>query len=1547
MPGDDTRGPGRDRDLEATAASPAGPRDAPRPALDLTDIPGAATFAGGATATPDHDPDRTLDSPGRTRTPAPARLSPMELQGTQATSGATMLAGRPSLTENHQRIGRYAVLSKLGEGGMGAVYSAYDEELDRRVAIKLVRESVTGDTIGHSRMQREAQALARLSHPNVVQVHDVGNHNSQVFIAMEFVRGMTLSDWEARIDPSTPDAIRRLLDMYIQAGRGLAAAHQSELVHRDFKPDNVLVGDDGRARVLDFGLAATANHHHDAQQSVAIRMAPTDLLSSELTRTGSVMGTPNYMAPEQFLARPSDARTDQFSFCVALYGALHGESPFDGNTFATRQAAVVGGVPRPPPPDTRVPAWLRAILLRGLQRRPEDRHPSMDALLAALSHDPEAARRRRLRVAALALALLTAGALVLYGALVGWSAWQHHQVEALADARLTAMEASITELSAAGNTAEVERVFSAFVQLPEHRDTEALALAWRRRAEREAAAARHDSAVDAYAASYAVATSHEQQVTALVALVRFFADRQLWDGLVQAVATLERRAPEALGGSGLLDVRVAAAVARGDLGGAGALLATGPTTPRNAATRRLVDALAHAHPTRLKNLAVVPGHATNDSELAFFSARERLERVRADLDLTPIATYPTNLQQLVTLVRGGDAPPLFVGFDGPAKENVLVEALGTQLVERLRWKDFVHLGSVVHDLDRDGTPEIYVGTGPYSRHLLELVKDEGGAWSTRQASPMLDARNSDISTLDAADLDGDGTPELVAGLGAWRAYEIHVLRRDAASGLLRTVTRHKLGNTNAVLVRRGDGPPQIAVWKGDNDINPLLFPPESPRGAPGGLHMFRLVDDRLEPTVSYPMPAGVQIGASIPLAGDLDGDGRDEVVVLRNLHNPRQLAASVSTLIFTEDPEGGLTCLPLAHVHPLALHDLDRDGDAELLIRLPADEVWILGAGAARLPALIQDRGLAAEPPSAGKFTLAWGHAEELVGMGLDAQAAAAFVDIADLAAADPPLAARALLRAGQLNEALGRDGQAAPLYARAAAEPALTEEAGLSALRAYLRRGERDAGRALLDQLLSRAAAVPEAAVRALTAARDDLREPDARIEIDFAAPLDPRWHIHQPLAVLRDAPSATLHVDVIGPGALATLPITWLGGATTIEVDLDLRRVEWGEGLEISLATPDRGSTLGVGSESLGGTGDQTVNVSCRAPAYGLGTRTPIDLDHPGEPGRHIVRTVLDPVRREASCTIIGPDGREVFYSRTPLHSDITLERAAELRIASAHSSHPAGWISADLRRITVVGATVRDDETSEPLGATRHTLVEGHLADALAALDAPGALTVLDARTRVRATFWRIFTLARLGRWDEAAAALGPILNDASVSEFIVGPLNLMMRTMPDAAAALLRAAGPPGSHRTRLADAWSLAIKMRPNDVLALQVLRRVLVDLDPADAPPGELAQMFGMRAQVYSQLRMPDRARRDFAAAIAYSRQSPPTEPALAAALRRAQIGWALDQATAALRDGDAAAARALIVDLLAVTADDALIHDILDVRPELADIRASLAAKP
>lgn len=346
------------------------------------------------------------------------------------------------------QIGRFTLLYCIGRGAMGEIFAAYDEQLDRKVAVKLVRAGVHASKQADQRLLREAQTLARVSHPNIVHVYEAGTYDGGVFIAMEFIRGKTLAAW-MKIERDMPlrRRHRELLRMFLAAGRGLEAAHRNGVAHRDFKPDNVLVGDDGRICVVDFGLARTisegTNGGKDVREPRVVRPASTDISTPAsdtestldvpqnnappttgepgaglspavhkpflpLTATGALVGTPRYMSPEQMRGQPADQRSDQFSFCVALFYALYRDWPFHGESFFDLSVAVASGEISLPKRHTEVPAAIRQVLIRGLAYDPSDRFPSMGELLRALEVWPQ--RRRRLLGALAGAALVAAGA---------------------------------------------------------------------------------------------------------------------------------------------------------------------------------------------------------------------------------------------------------------------------------------------------------------------------------------------------------------------------------------------------------------------------------------------------------------------------------------------------------------------------------------------------------------------------------------------------------------------------------------------------------------------------------------------------------------------------------------------------------------------------------------------------------------------------------------------------------------------------------------------------------------------------------------------------------------------------------------------------------------------------------------------------------------------------------------------------------------------------------------------------------------------------------
>ncbi len=313
-----------------------------------------------------------------------------------ARSSQSAPGGARTLPQPGDKVGRYHLMEVLGRGAMGVVYAAYDPELDRRVAVKLVRvQAHLGADVAEleARLLGEAQAMARLTHRNVVAVYDIGTVAAGIYIAMELVVGQTLRGWLEGAQRSW----REIVAAFLQAGDGLAAAHAAEIVHRDFKPDNVLVDATGRVLVTDFGLARVTMRD--------LGTMPASVPSSDLrrTRAGTIIGTPAYMAPEQLDGgHPVDARADIFAFGASLYEALYKVRPYPATTFEELEQRLKRGIPTDPPPS-QVPTWVRRVVMRALAGDPAARFPSMAALTQALRADP---RKKLLRVALPALALV-------------------------------------------------------------------------------------------------------------------------------------------------------------------------------------------------------------------------------------------------------------------------------------------------------------------------------------------------------------------------------------------------------------------------------------------------------------------------------------------------------------------------------------------------------------------------------------------------------------------------------------------------------------------------------------------------------------------------------------------------------------------------------------------------------------------------------------------------------------------------------------------------------------------------------------------------------------------------------------------------------------------------------------------------------------------------------------------------------------------------------------------------------------------------------------
>ncbi len=319
---------------------------------------------------------------------APPDVDPVERAHILASAATRLLGDAPAT------IDRFEIRARLGGGAKGVVFAAWDPRLEREVAIKLLRAGAGGP----ERLLAEARAQARLADPNVVVVHEVGELEDRVLLVMERIRGRTLRAWLDERERSW----REIVATFAAAGRGLAAAHRAGLVHRDFKPANVLVSDDVEPRVLvgDFGLAlADATQHEPG------------------------VGTPSYMAPEQHAGDAVGAAADQFAFCVALYGALWRRRPFAGGTAEELARDKAEGRIIAPPRGSNVPSWLRDAVLRGLSPDPAERWPTMDALVRVLGSDPARTRLRRLGIAVIVVVAIVATVGATLQTILFWDWW--------------------------------------------------------------------------------------------------------------------------------------------------------------------------------------------------------------------------------------------------------------------------------------------------------------------------------------------------------------------------------------------------------------------------------------------------------------------------------------------------------------------------------------------------------------------------------------------------------------------------------------------------------------------------------------------------------------------------------------------------------------------------------------------------------------------------------------------------------------------------------------------------------------------------------------------------------------------------------------------------------------------------------------------------------------------------------------------------------------------------------------------------------------------
>jgi serine/threonine protein kinase/tetratricopeptide (TPR) repeat protein len=1485
------------------------------------------------------------------------------------------------------RIEHFTLLERIGMGGMGELYLAYDERLDRKVALKLVRAGRRRDA-ADDRLLREAQTLAKISHPNVVTVFEAGAVSGRVYVAMEFVRGQTLGAWlkdTARLPER--QRIREILRRFVDAGRGLAAVHEAGLAHRDFKPDNVLVGVDGRVRIVDFGLARVAVAGEEAipvmlpeGESSKIFVSETGRSPSTLTATGVVRGTPRYMAPEQWDGLRGDARSDQFSFCVALFDALWRQWPFEGKDASELALAVTQGDLRAPPRNPEIPAALRAVVLRGLATDSDRRFASVGDLLARL--EPFIAPRRRWIPLALGLSFVLLASLVLLAlraddssALVrAWlSRWQREQIAAQ---HLGALEQRVAALVGEGRHAEADEAFAAFAELPEHAGTHALTRGWLSQADRLRGRGEHEAELAALATAHVESPGSEQEV-ALMGLARAFARERNHD---QLAATLETLAELGLPSSPefateIATLRIQAAAARCDFVGARALLDEQGDEAQRLALGPALDELGRFTATHLS--AAGPrgdGRSTPVvrpvSDLDGDGRRELILQRERDTLPVILAAEPT-LPELQTLELPGEPDEFFAplastgtnllgmrsGSDYSLLE-LIADGTKARVETRHRWTGSWGAHWAIGDLDGRPGSEVYVGHVA-GRRMLGLRRDRG-TWQGYAPHPPTDATASAVRGVAVGDIDGDGKDELVVVASEWAAYDVRILQPSPTQGdRLDLVARHKLGTIAALALLPDPVGPGMRIVVSVNHEYPSrqMFTSEAPGGEPEGFYQlsWRGRGRPIERVAHVPGHGGW-----FGFTGDFDGNGHVDYAAGLDLPNAGALVGHgpAATLVWLAQPDGSFAELILRRMWPIGAAELDGDDDDELIVLRDDHQrgswlrgpVSVLGTGDARPPTTepITTRAQAAPERLDAALDRTWQRAEQLAAIGLTVQAGETLGKLAQVA--DPRTAGRARRRAAEFAEQSGRLLEAARLYEQAGLPDALER-----AVELYDRRHAfADALRAA-ESLAEHPELPSHARIRWRARANEQhaLAHPSSRRVFEFDRPLDGTWRIAADLAVRRE--SGGLRVDTLStPGrhVLARWPVVPTGEPITIEVELDLLRVEWGASLGFELHPIDepelddytrfeRHALLSI-TASGGGSAYRLMPRGFNAEPGSRG----LPIEHPSaEPAldrrRYRLGASLVSDRNTMWTSIEGPGvSAHSFHGHEPIAPG-----RYELRMVGALPPMIARgtfWID----RIITSGLV--DDPEAEPLDGPeriRLALANDAPEQALRWLDDPST----SAADRRAIEFLRMLVLDELGRWSEVEPAFEHAIDHCAATPETEAWMALVLVLQPDRFGPTLRRLCPPGRFHAQLWAALGLSIHAHPELDDVHRTLTTQLIDLDTEgihDVREASLVmQLLRARARGWQQQNAKAAARADLGQAIALAKRlldeaELEQDPLVLAELRRSLAASHLALAVALVEQGNEDAALAELDQAIEYSQAPEITADRIVVEPEFAGLR-------
>ncbi len=1237
-------------------------------------------------------------------------------------------------------VGRYTVLSVLGHGGMGRVYRAWDPALDRPVALKVMLAGRFAARRQITRFLDEARTIARLDHPALVAVHDVGVVDGCPFFTMEYVDGHSLA---ALLEVEGPRPARAAARIAAEVARGLAHAHGQGVVHRDIKPGNVLLDGDGAARVIDFGIAR--------------------LLESETrTRTGQILGTPAYMAPEQAAGR-ADAvapTVDVYGLGALLYTALTGSAPRAVDSGAALKAAAHPAIPRD----------LLAICNRALAAEPAERYPSAAALADDLERflrgqPVEAAlpgpvrrlgwwlrrtRRITMAIGVTALLLVGAAAALDHGRAqraARAAAAEQARRDAMADERLTRALDESRALRAQGRVEQARRVEQDAALHPEVQRTRALARFHLARADDAAAAGAIERALNAASTAYAVAETPAQRHGAMLTLGALFVEQHDAAALADLLATMAERFPDRPARAAeRARLALHGQVFAGRLAEAAALAET--VEPDWAPLlRALARGIRTAH--HLPGLSVTRdlrgpwlSDVTGDGRPELWTGDALLATDDVALPPVPWPAPPADLGPDARIRPIDGMPGVFATAE--RQPGIVLRRAGdgwrTLTTTARRIDDLI----VAADLDGDRQAEIYTSTGPGMQTLMPGAAP-GEPWRQATSDAALDGAEGYLKAIRVARWP---TPHLVVVSGGWRAYDVRIYR-GAGAGRLQLVARRQTGTVADAIVLPDAERRLIAVATRSPSVDADLFHPDDDRLLPDGVHILEWTADGVVHRHQVARGTGRRAHARM-WAGDVDGDGRTDLVTLVTSPDvPRY------TVVHRRLADGWAPPLPLLGFYPFGLVDVDGDGDVELLANdLASGQLWVVGAGDTPLPSQPPPAPL----PAAGRD----GAIADLVALGrLDAALQAWRREIR--LGEQPAVAAG---EAGRLAERLERYAEAAELYLRAADAPdqaaamlAAAADAGRAARRPDL---ERAALTRLSGQSHGPGRQDAERRLAALDAAEAE------RVDFDFRGGLGPQWRLTVPdrLRVDRVAGALEVHGDPLS--ASARLPLRRTAERVAIELRMQTPRVEFGGGLTLALVAPrGDGGDVDLGHIKNHGWGGGTLVYQRIFADFGSqGQAVLLDERLDGVEG-HPVHVHLEFDHRTGRSLVID--------RRTGRRWQMTLDVdavGAELALVIRHPTWVVDggpFVAARITDLTLSGVRL-GPASDDPLHVAALAVANGRFDDALSAL---------GGRDDPPATAIRAAALYERGDWRAAdghlRAALLDHIDDVALRRFVIGRLR----------------------------------------------------------------------------------------------------------------------------------------------------------------------------